>query len=98
VVPVDRKWFGRIGVAAVLERALMEIDPRFPPVSEQQHPPLLDVKGALEAEARKGAAPDPFERHEHHANDDKVNRGYGQPAVRGLASATAGASEAARGR
>ena len=98
VIPADRKWFGRIGAAAALERTLIEIDPRFPPVSKQQHEALLEVKEALEAQARKGAAPDPFERHEHHANDDKVNRGDGQPAVRGLASAAAEASEAARGR
>jgi Polyphosphate kinase 2 (PPK2) len=98
VIPADRKWLGRIGAAAALERTLMDIDPRFPPVSNQQHPPLLEVKGALDAQARKGPAPDPFERHEHHANDDKVNRGDGQPAVRGPASAAAEASEAARGR
>ena len=98
VIPADRKWFGRIASAAALERALMEIDPRFPPVSKQQHEALLELKGALEAQARKGAAPDPFERHEHHANDDKVDRGDGQPAVRGPASAAAEASEVARGR
>ena len=30
VIPADRKWFGRVGAAAVLVHALMEIDPRFP--------------------------------------------------------------------
>jgi hypothetical protein len=98
VIPADGKWFGRIGAAAVLARTLMEIDPRLPEVSKQQHEALLEVKGALEAPERKGAAADPFERHEHHANDDKVNRGDGQPAVRGPASAAVEASEAARGR
>jgi Polyphosphate kinase 2 (PPK2) len=98
IPPADRKWFGRIGAAAALVQTLMEIDPRFPPVSKQQHQALLELKGALEAQARKGAAPDPFERHEHHANDGKINRGDGQPAARGPASAAAEASEAARGR
>ncbi len=76
----------------------MEIAPRFAPVSEQQHEALLEVKRALEAQATKGAAPDPFERHEHHANDDNLNRGDGQPAVRGPAAAAAEASEAPRRR
>ena len=34
VIPADRKWFGRIGVGAVLVHALMEIDPRFPAISQ----------------------------------------------------------------
>ena len=34
VIPADRKWFGRIGAGAVLVHALMEIDPRFPVVTE----------------------------------------------------------------
>jgi hypothetical protein len=62
VIPADRKWFGRIGAAAVLVHALMKIDPRFPPVSKQQHQALREVKEALEAQAPRGAAPDPFER------------------------------------
>lgn len=42
--------------------ALMEIDPRFPTVTPEQHHVLLDVKGALEAQAPVGVAPDPFQR------------------------------------
>jgi PPK2 family polyphosphate:nucleotide phosphotransferase len=61
VIPADRKWFGRIGVSAVLAHALMDINPRFPAISKQQRQALLEVKDALEAEAPKGAAPDPFE-------------------------------------
>jgi PPK2 family polyphosphate:nucleotide phosphotransferase len=61
VIPADRKWFGRIGAAAVLVHALMEIDPRFPQVTEKQRQALQDVKASLEAEAPEGAAPDPFE-------------------------------------
>jgi PPK2 family polyphosphate:nucleotide phosphotransferase len=61
VIPADRKWFERIGAGAVLVHALMEIDPRYPPVSKAQRETLHEVKHALEAQAPKGAAPDPFE-------------------------------------
>jgi PPK2 family polyphosphate:nucleotide phosphotransferase len=62
VIPADRKWFARIGGAAVLVEALMEIDPRFPAVSKHRRDALLEIKGALEAEAPEGAASDPFAR------------------------------------
>ena len=61
VIPADRKWFGRAAAAAVLSQALIEIDPRFPAVSKQQHQTLLEIKQGLEAQAPQGAAPDPFE-------------------------------------
>ncbi len=61
VIPADRKWFARIGAAAVLVHTLMEIDPRFPSVGEPQRQALAEVKQALEAQAPEGAAPDPFE-------------------------------------
>jgi PPK2 family polyphosphate:nucleotide phosphotransferase len=61
VIPADRKWFARIGAAAVLVHTLMEIDPAFPSVSEPQRQALAEVKQALEAQAPEGAAPDPFE-------------------------------------
>ncbi len=61
VIPADRKWFARVGAAAVLVHSLMELDPRFPTVDRQQREALLEVKAALEAQAPKGAAPDPFE-------------------------------------
>jgi PPK2 family polyphosphate:nucleotide phosphotransferase len=60
VIPADRKWFARAGAAAVLVNALMDIDPRFPAVSDEQRAELQEVKKALEAQAPKGAAPDPF--------------------------------------
>jgi PPK2 family polyphosphate:nucleotide phosphotransferase len=62
VIPADRKWFARIGAAAVIVQALMEIDPQFPAVDDEQRKALLEVKAQLEAEAPKGAAPDPFEK------------------------------------
>jgi PPK2 family polyphosphate:nucleotide phosphotransferase len=60
VIPADRKWFMRIGAAAVLAHTLMEIDPRYPAVSDEERQQLQKVKEKLEAEAPKGAAPDPF--------------------------------------
>jgi PPK2 family polyphosphate:nucleotide phosphotransferase len=61
VIPADRKWFARIGAAAVLVDTLMCIDPRYPTVSEEQRKELEATRLELEAEAPKGAAPDPFE-------------------------------------
>jgi PPK2 family polyphosphate:nucleotide phosphotransferase len=61
VIPADRKWFARIGVGAVLVHALMEIDPRFPTVTKEHREELAEARRGLEAEAPKGAAPDPFE-------------------------------------
>jgi polyphosphate kinase 2 (PPK2 family) len=59
VIPADRKWFARIGVAAVLVNALIDLDPRYPRVSAEKRRTLRAVKEQLEAEAAKGAAPDP---------------------------------------
>jgi PPK2 family polyphosphate:nucleotide phosphotransferase len=61
VIPADRKWFARISAASVLVTQLMELDPRYPTVSKQQRDALQEIKRALEAQAPKGALPDPFE-------------------------------------
>jgi PPK2 family polyphosphate:nucleotide phosphotransferase len=66
VIPADRKWFARIAAGAVLVQALMEIDPRFPEVTDTQRETLLSAKRTLEAEAPKGAAGDPSDAGEHH--------------------------------
>ena len=50
VIPADRKWFGRIGAAAVLVHALMEIDPRFPAVAQAA------ARGAARGQARARGA------------------------------------------
>jgi PPK2 family polyphosphate:nucleotide phosphotransferase len=74
VIPADRKWFARIAAGAVLVNALMEIDPKFPSISEEHRRDLLDVKRELEAEAPEGAAPDPFaERERQHGGKDGNN-------------------------
>jgi PPK2 family polyphosphate:nucleotide phosphotransferase len=61
VIPADRKWFGRIGAAAVIVNTLMEIDPRFPVVTAEKRAALGEIKQSLEAQAPEGAAADPFE-------------------------------------
>ena len=60
VIPADRKWFARICAAAVIVHTLVEIDPRYPEVSEDRRQQLQAVKRELEAEAPKGAPADPF--------------------------------------
>jgi PPK2 family polyphosphate:nucleotide phosphotransferase len=61
VIPADRKWFARLGAAAVLAHTLMEIDPHFPSVSTERERELVEIKERLEAEAPVGAAADPYE-------------------------------------
>jgi PPK2 family polyphosphate:nucleotide phosphotransferase len=60
VIPADHKWFARIAVGAVLGHTLMEIDPQYPVVDPQERRALQQAGAALEAEAPKGAASDPF--------------------------------------
>src|SRR5256884_498879 len=60
VIPADRKWFARICAAAVIVRALMEIDPHYPTVSADRRQQLVTVKRELEDEAPKGSPADPF--------------------------------------
>ena len=60
VIPADRKWFARIGAAAVIVDALMRIDPQYPTVGEEQRQALEATRLKLMAEAPKGAARDPF--------------------------------------
>lgn len=59
VIPADRKWFARIAAALVLVNTLVEIDPRFPQVGEDQRRALATVQEHLESEAPKGASADP---------------------------------------
>ncbi len=72
VIPADRKWFMRIATACVLIHTLIDIDPRYPTVTEEQRRSLLAIKQALEAEAPPGVAPDPFEQREpaHQAGEE----------------------------
>jgi PPK2 family polyphosphate:nucleotide phosphotransferase len=48
VVPADRKWFGRLVVAAALVDALERLNPQFPKVSKEALKELQDARKALE--------------------------------------------------
>jgi PPK2 family polyphosphate:nucleotide phosphotransferase len=61
VIPADDKPFARVAAAGVLANALIEIDPRYPKVTLEAKASLEEAKAALEAEAPKGAMPDPIE-------------------------------------
>jgi PPK2 family polyphosphate:nucleotide phosphotransferase len=70
VVPADRKWFARIAVASVLVNELMEIDPSYPRVGDEQQKRLLEAKRRLEDEAPRGARADPYaEKRGGHSRD-----------------------------
>ena len=60
VIPADRKWFARLAAAAVIVNTLIDIDPQFPVVEADVRARLAEAKAELEAQAPKGAAPDPF--------------------------------------
>jgi PPK2 family polyphosphate:nucleotide phosphotransferase len=77
VIPADRKWFARIAVAGVIAQALIEIDPKFPAVDDEQRRRLEAVKTELEAQAPEGAAPDPFAE-ELERGDGKASAGVGE--------------------
>jgi hypothetical protein len=40
----------------------MQINPQFPVVTDERRQSLLEIKQTLEAQAPKGAAPDPFQQ------------------------------------
>ncbi len=64
VIPADRKWFARICAAAVLVHTLIDLDPRYPEVSQDRRQELLTIRDDLVAQAPEGAPPDPFEAKE----------------------------------
>lgn len=51
VIPADRKWFARICAAAVLAHTLIDIDPRYPTVSDERRQALLAARGELADDA-----------------------------------------------
>jgi hypothetical protein len=97
VIPADRKWFARVAASAVLAHAMMEMDPRFPAVSDEERLRLAEAKEALEAEAPKGAASDPFEQRRDGRRGEADSAGGCQPRARDPARGTAGGAKLARG-
>src|SRR6202020_719627 len=61
VIPADRKWFARVAVGMVIVRALVELAPQSPSLSEDDRRALAEARASLVAEAPAGAAPDPFQ-------------------------------------
>ncbi|HEY1714968.1 MAG TPA: polyphosphate kinase 2 family protein [Solirubrobacteraceae bacterium] len=61
VIPADRKWFARIGAGAVIVQALVELDPQYPTLSDEDRRALGEARAALLAEAPPGAPADPFQ-------------------------------------
>ena len=61
VIPADDKPFARVAAAAVLADTLIDIDPRYPRVSEDARAALQAAKVDLEAQAPEGVAADPIE-------------------------------------
>jgi PPK2 family polyphosphate:nucleotide phosphotransferase len=55
VIPADRKWFARIAAAAVIANALIDIDPRYPTLSDDARRDLNAAKRQLESEAPSAA-------------------------------------------
>ena len=54
VIPADRKWFARVAAAAVIGRALAELDPRYPVLDGAALDELRAARIELEAEAKDG--------------------------------------------
>jgi PPK2 family polyphosphate:nucleotide phosphotransferase len=53
VIPADRKWFMRIAAGAVILDAILDIDPKFPKVSEEARAEMLKARDELLAEGGK---------------------------------------------
>jgi PPK2 family polyphosphate:nucleotide phosphotransferase len=56
VVPADAKWFARIVVAALIANKLVQMDPQFPTVSEEDKQAMLACRAGLVAECCGDAA------------------------------------------
>ena len=50
VIPADRKWFMRLGAAAVIIEALMQLDPQYPTASAEAMADMAAAKAELLAE------------------------------------------------
>ena len=54
VIPADDKPFARVAAAAVIARALIDIDPQYPTVSDEARAALQEARAELLAEAPTG--------------------------------------------
>jgi PPK2 family polyphosphate:nucleotide phosphotransferase len=60
VIPADHKWFARIAVGIVIVQALLELDPQYPSLSDEDRRAVGEARAALVAQAPSGAPADPF--------------------------------------
>jgi PPK2 family polyphosphate:nucleotide phosphotransferase len=74
VIPADDKPFARLAVAAVIANALIDIDPRYPTVSEEAKAALQVAKSELEAEEPPGETPRPGKMPKPGKNKSKNKR------------------------
>jgi PPK2 family polyphosphate:nucleotide phosphotransferase len=60
VVPADHKWFSRIATAAIVANKLIEMDPRYPAVTEAMRAEIEEARRILasEPDAPKAEAPE----------------------------------------
>lgn len=56
VVPADHKWFTRIVTAAIVANKLVEMDPQYPPVTDDIRAQIEEAKRLLESEPDAGKA------------------------------------------
>jgi PPK2 family polyphosphate:nucleotide phosphotransferase len=66
VIPADRKWFARIAVGAVIVQALVELDPQYPSLTDEDRQALRDARDTLVAQAPPGEPDDPFQAAKGH--------------------------------
>jgi PPK2 family polyphosphate:nucleotide phosphotransferase len=84
VIPADHKWFARISAAAVIARALADINPQYPTVDDAARLALLETKEALERQAPAETGTNPAEQEWQHKKAGKnVGRNAGGKARRG---------------
>jgi PPK2 family polyphosphate:nucleotide phosphotransferase len=51
VVPANNKWYSRMVISSVLSKALEDIDPQFPSVTEEERTRMKEARDALAREA-----------------------------------------------
>jgi PPK2 family polyphosphate:nucleotide phosphotransferase len=85
VIPADRKWFARIGGAAVIVDALIEIDPEFPKLPDSRREALIEIKRRLEEQAPAGKPADPFAEEERRNGEGGEGGESGENAGRAAA-------------
>ena len=74
VIPADDKPFARLAAAGVIANALIDIDPRYPTVSDEARAALQVAKSELEAEGSPGETPPPGETPKPDKNKRKSKR------------------------